>query len=229
MGILPVREALIRAKALGLDLVEVAPNADPPVCRIIDYGKYKYEQSKLKKGQAKNSSRLKEIKLRVRTDPHDYGVKLSHAEDFLDHGNKLKVQLQFRGREMAHPELGFELMQKVKADLASMAHIDMEPKQSGRSINMTLSPLPSHMRKRKFQKTTIRLEDLNDDDNEHDEGDEGDENPDGHEEKNAGGPPDPIEITSSDAAPEDGSSASSSSAESPSEDVPSGTPKDQNS
>jgi translation initiation factor IF-3 len=173
LGILPIREALIRAKELGLDLVEVAPNADPPVCRIIDYGKFKYEQSKLKKGQSKNTSRLKEIKLRVRTDPHDYIVKLSHAEEFLEHGNKLKVQLQFRGREMAHPELGFQLMQKVRADLATMAHVDMEPKQAGRSINMTLSPLPAHMRKRKFKKPTIRLEDLDDD---HDD-DHGDEKP----------------------------------------------------
>lgn len=215
----------MRAKELGLDLVEVAPNADPPVCRIIDYGKYKYEQSKLKKGQARNTSRLKEIKLRVRTDAHDYSVKLSHAEDFLDHGNKLKVQLQFRGREMAHPELGFELMQKVRADLAGMAHVDMEPKQSGRSINMTLSPLPQHMRKRKFQKPTIRLEDLDDSDNEHDEEEHDEERDSGHGEENAGSPFNSIELSPAKPGPE--GDASRAPEESRSESVPSGAPKGQ--
>ncbi len=151
LGILPTEEAIKEAKKRGMDLVEVAANADPPVCKIVDYGKYKYEQAKLKKERPnKAAPRLKEVKFRVRTDPHDYNIKLSHAEDFLEAGNKVRVQLQFRGREQAHPEIGFQVMKKVKEDLATMGHVDMEPKQAGRQIVMMLSPLPKHMRKRHF-------------------------------------------------------------------------------
>lgn len=157
LGVLSIEEALLAARQHGLDLVEVAATVDPPVCRIVDYGKYKYEQSKKHKDQHK-ATKLKEIKLRVRIDPHDYGIKMSHAEDFLDEGDKLRIQLQFRGRELAHPEIGFQLMEKVRRDLSTMAHVDMEPRQAGRAITMMLSPLAQHMRKRKFKTRKPRLE-----------------------------------------------------------------------
>lgn len=149
--VIPTHKALKKAKELGLDLVEIAPNARPPVCRIVDYGKFKYEQSKQKKSE-KPKKREKEVKFRVNIDPHDYGIKLMHAEDFLSHGFKVRIQLQFRGRQMAHKELGFDLMQKVKEDLSTMAHCDLEPKLNNRNILMMLSPLPKEKQKRRFRK-----------------------------------------------------------------------------
>ncbi|MDF1852773.1 MAG: translation initiation factor IF-3 [Verrucomicrobiales bacterium] len=149
--VLPTHKALKKAKELGLDLVEIAPNARPPVCRIVDYGKYKYEQSKQKKAD-KPKKREKEVKFRVNIDPHDYGIKMMHAEDFLAHGFKVRIQLQFRGRQMAHKELGFQLMERVKEDLKDMAHIDLEPKLNNRNILMMVSPLPPEKQKRKFRK-----------------------------------------------------------------------------
>lgn len=148
--VLPTHKALNKAKELGLDLVEIAPHAKPPVCRIVDYGKWKYEQSKQKKSE-KPKKREKEVKFRVNIDPHDYGIKLMHAEDFLAHGFKVRIQLQFRGRQMAHQELGFQLMQKVKEDLAGMAHVDLEPKLNNRNILMMISPLPKEKQVRKFR------------------------------------------------------------------------------
>ena len=150
LGVLRLQDAIKRAQSEGLDLVEVAPNATPPVCRIVDYGKFRYEQSKQEKDKKNASSKLKEVKFRVKIAEHDYITKLRRAEAFLDKGNKVKVQLQFRGREMAHQELGEQLMQQVKQDLATMAQVEMEPKKVGRSINMTLSPLPAARRKRKY-------------------------------------------------------------------------------
>jgi translation initiation factor IF-3 len=142
---------LNKAKDLGLDLVEIAPNAKPPVCRIVDYGKFKYEQSKQKKSD-KPKKREKEVKFRVNIDPHDYAIKMMHAEDFLAHGFKVRIQLQFKGRQMAHKELGFDLMEKVKIDLSGMAHIDLEPKLNNRNILMMVSPLPAEKQRRKFRK-----------------------------------------------------------------------------
>lgn len=150
LGVMQTRDAVAKAKSLGLDLVEVASKADPPVCRIVDYGKFKYEQSKKKKEGAHKRQKLKEIKFRVRIEEHDYHVKLAHAEEFLDHGDKLRIQLQFRGRENAHRELGFDLMERVKEDLKTMAHVDLEPRLTGRNITMMMSPLPEHQRKPKF-------------------------------------------------------------------------------
>lgn len=135
-------DALRRAQELGLDLVEVAANANPPVCRIVDFGKFKYEAAKQDKEKKNSSSKLKEIKFRVNIDEHDYMTKMRHGEDFLDKGNKVRVQLQFRGREMAHQELGMALMVRVKTDLSTMAHVEMEPKLMGKSVTMTLAPLP---------------------------------------------------------------------------------------
>jgi len=147
------QEALAKARLVGLDLVEIASKADPPVCRIIDYGKYKYEQAKLKKSQKKsqNASKMKEIKFRVRTEQHDYNIKLGRIENFLDEGHKVRVVLQFRGRENAHRELGFDKMQRIIGDVKTMANVDQEPRLNGRAIGMTLSPLPQHQRKRRFQ------------------------------------------------------------------------------
>ena len=150
LGVMSAREALEKAKLIGLDLVEIAPNADPPVCRIVDYGKYKYEQSKLKKVKSKNSTRMKEVKFRVGTGQHDYNIKMGRAEGFLDTGHKVRMVLQFRGRENAHKELGFVMMKRIIEDLKQIAHVDQEPRLNGRAVGMTLSPLPQHQRKRKF-------------------------------------------------------------------------------
>ncbi len=150
--VMQTRLALEKAKALGLDLVEVAPNVRPPVCRIVDYGKWKYEQAKLKKESTRTRQKEKEVKFRVRIEPHDYEIKLRRAEDFLAHGNKLRLQLQFRGRENAFKQLGVELMQKVKEDLSAMGNCDLEPKLSGRSVLMMMSPLPPEQQVRKFRR-----------------------------------------------------------------------------
>jgi translation initiation factor IF-3 len=150
LGVMKLPDALRHAQNLGLDLVEVAPTANPPVCRIVDYGKFKYEASKHDKDKRSASSRLKEIKFRVNIDRHDYETKLRHAEEFLEKGNKVRVQLQYRGREMAHQELGMELMGEIKVDLASMANVEQEPKLMGKTVTMTLAPLPASKRKRHF-------------------------------------------------------------------------------
>ncbi len=150
LGVLKLSDAIRHAANLGLDLVEVAPTANPPVCRIVDYGKFKYEAAKHDKEKKGSSSRLKEIKFRVNIDQHDYETKLRHAEEFLDKGNKVRVQLQFRGREMAHQELGMQRMGKIKVDLASMAAVEQEPKLMGKTVTMTLAPLPAAKRKRHF-------------------------------------------------------------------------------
>ena len=193
--VLPTHKALTKAKQLGLDLVEIAPHAKPPVCRIVDYGKYKYEQSKQKKTD-KPKKREKEVKFRVNIGDHDYSIKMTHAEDFLAHGFKVRIQLQFRGRQMAHKDLGFKLMDRVKEDLETMAHVDLEPKLNNRNILMMVSPLPKEKQKRKFrpEDEEVDLEEVeaahaaqeDDESDEHDEHDEhdGDEVPSGDEEDN---------------------------------------------
>lgn len=147
---LQTHKALKKAKELGLDLVEIAPHAKPPVCRIVDYGKYKYELSKQKKTE-KPKKREKEVKFRVGIEQHDYVNKLIHAEDFLAAGYKVRIQLQFRGRQMAHKELGFVVLDRVKEDLEGVANVDLEPKLNNRNILMMLSPLPKEKQKRKFR------------------------------------------------------------------------------
>ena len=169
LGVMRIQDAIRKAQEMGLDLVEVAPTAQPPVCRIVDFGKFKYETAKHEKEKKGGTSRLKEIKFRVNIDQHDYETKLRHAEEFLDKGNKVRVQLQFRGREMAHQELGMQLMEEIKRDLLTMANVEQEPKLLGKSVIMTLAPLPASKRKRHF------LNDhgpLKDDDLETDEGSE---------------------------------------------------------
>lgn len=145
-----LNDALRKAQTLGLDLVEVAPMANPPVCKIIDFGKFRYDISKHTKDKKPASSKLKEIKFRVNIDEHDYLTKIRHAEEFLDRGNKVRVQLQFRGREMAHQEFGMQLVEKVRDGLSGMSQVEMEPKITGRNITMTLAPLPANRRKPKF-------------------------------------------------------------------------------
>ena len=143
-------DALRRAQSAGLDLVEIAPTANPPVCKIVDFGKFRYDISKQEKDKRPAGTKLKEIKFRVNIDEHDYLTKVRHGEEFLDRGNKVRVQLQFRGREMAHQEFGMQLMQRVCEDLSGMSQVEMEPKITGRNITMTLSPLPANRRKRRF-------------------------------------------------------------------------------
>ncbi len=149
--VLPTWKALNKAKELGLDLVEVAPNAKPPVCRIVDYGKFKYEQAKQKKTD-RPKTREKEVKLGVNIGEHDYAIKMMHAENFLASGCKVRIVLKFMGRQMAHKQFGFDLMEKVKVDLAGMSHIDLEPKLNNRNILMMLSPKPADRQKRKFRR-----------------------------------------------------------------------------
>lgn len=143
-GIVTIDEALRRAQQAGLDLVEVGAKAKPHVCRIMDYGQYKYEQSKKVK-EAKKKQRVivvKEIKLRPRIDDHDYAFKLNHAQKFLEHGDKVRFILQFRGREMAHKDLGRVVMDRIIKDLENLALIEQAPKIEGRFMNMTLAPQP---------------------------------------------------------------------------------------
>ncbi len=144
------QDALRAARQVGLDLVEVAPQAQPPVCRIVDFGKYRYELSKQEKDKKATGPKLKEVKFRVNIEEHDYTTKLRRAEDFLAKGSKVRVQLQFRGRENAHQELGFELLKRVGEDLTQIANLEMEPRKMGRAITMVLSPLPEGKRKRRW-------------------------------------------------------------------------------
>lgn len=183
--VLPTREALGKAKALGLDLVEIAPNADPPVCKIVDYGKYKYDLSKQQKAAPKVKNKTKEVKFRINIGDHDYSIKMTRAEDFLDHGDKLRIQLQFRGRENAHRDLGFVLMKRIAEDLKTMAKVDIDPKLSGRQIIMMMSPLPESQRERKFRVEIpddyVDEDDLHEDDEEHHDDDEHHEEEEGQE------------------------------------------------
>lgn len=143
-------KALALAREAGLDLVEVAPQAKPPVCRVMDFGKYIYEQQKKAKDSKGSSTKVKEVKFRPRVDKHDYMTKLRHAEEFLDHGNKVKLTLNFRGREMAHTEVGYETIRRAIADLEHIGHPDNEPKLVGRNIIVMMSPHPANKRKRKY-------------------------------------------------------------------------------
>lgn len=164
IGVMRLDEALRQARSMGLDLIEISPNAQPPVCRIVDFGKFRYDLAKQEKEKRHTAGKVKEVKFRVNIDEHDYVTKIRHAEEFLDKGNKVKIHLQFRGREMAHQELGMQVVKRVKEDLATMGHVDMEPKLVGKAIGMTLSPLPAAKRKRKFSKAgEVDVDNLPDD------------------------------------------------------------------
>lgn len=149
-GIVPIDEALKRAVAAGLDLVEVSAKSKPHVCRVMDYGQYKYELAKKQKEAKKKQKMIvvKEIKLRPRIEPHDYEFKLNHAIKFLEHGDKVKFILQFRGRENAHKELGRVVLDRVIADLIEHGLVEQEPRTEGRFMNMTLAPLTPAQKKK---------------------------------------------------------------------------------
>ena len=148
LGILTLGDALTQARASGLDLVEIAPNATPPVCRMVDYGKFRYEQAKREKESRKHqhATKVKEVQLSPKIDPHDLSVKLEHAIGFLCEDMKVKITLKFRGREMAHTEFGFQVVQAFLADLIAYGHPDYEPKLLGRGINVMITPLPRSKR-----------------------------------------------------------------------------------
>lgn len=146
-----LRDAVKAAKSVGLTLVEVAGNVDPPVTRIVDYGKWRYDQSKQKKSKPAPALKMKEVKFRVRTEEHDYNIKMGRLEEFLEAGFKVRVQLQFRGRENAHKELGVVVLKRVKEDAKHMGVCDQEPRIAGRAVSMVLSPLPKGQRKRHFK------------------------------------------------------------------------------
>jgi translation initiation factor IF-3 len=150
LGVIDTAKAVNLALEVGLDLVEVAPNATPPVCRIMDFGKYVYEEQKKHSHVKSTASKIKEIEFSARIEPNDFNTKLRHAEEFLDHGNKVKLRLKFRGREMAHTEIGFDVMKKAVAELAGMGHPDADPKLIGRNIHVMLTPLPPNKRKARF-------------------------------------------------------------------------------
>jgi len=150
LGIMDTPKAIALALQFNLDLVEVAATATPPVCRIMDFGKYVYEEQKKTSHVKSTASKIKEIEFTVRIEKGDFNTKVRHAEEFLDHGNKVKLRLKFRGREMAHPEMGFDLMNKALAELEGMGHPDSPPKLTGKQINVMLSALPVNKRKPKF-------------------------------------------------------------------------------
>ncbi|WP_445682202.1 translation initiation factor IF-3 [Radicibacter daui] len=142
IGVVSIRDALIAAEEAGLDLVEISPNAEPPVCKILDYGKFKFEAAK-KKNEAKKKQKVievKEIKLRPNIDDHDYDVKMKAAMRFLEEGDKVKVTLRFRGREMAHQDLGVSLLQRVREQLEEQTKVEQLPKLEGRQMVMVLAP-----------------------------------------------------------------------------------------
>ncbi|WP_198374954.1 translation initiation factor IF-3 [Neoroseomonas rubea] len=141
-GVMTAREALIRAYDVGLDLVEISPNAVPPVCKILDYGKYKYEQQK-KANEARKKQKiveLKEIKVRPNIDDHDYDVKMRQMKTFISEGDKVKVTLRFRGREMAHQDLGVKVLDRIRTELAETTKVEQFPRLENRQMIMVLAP-----------------------------------------------------------------------------------------
>ncbi len=142
VGVLPVKEAIKIAEERGLDLVEVAPNSQPPVCRIMNYGKYKYQQSKRTQEARKHQTiiHIKEVKVRPRTEEHDFQFKLRHVKRFLDEGNKVKISILFRGREIAHPEFGKELLNRFIEGVKDVIVIEQSPRLEGRNMVMILAP-----------------------------------------------------------------------------------------
>jgi translation initiation factor IF-3 len=141
-GVLTVREAMQRAFAVGLDLVEISPNADPPVCKILDFGKFKYEQQK-KKNEAKKKQKvieIKEIKVRPNIDENDYQVKMRAMKSFIDEGDKVKVTLRFRGREMAHQDIGVRVLERIRAEMDTTSKVEQMPRMENRQMVMVLSP-----------------------------------------------------------------------------------------
>ena len=147
----PLPEALARARDLQLDLVEVAPNANPPVARIMDYGRYVYEQEQRRRQSKRKATKvvIKEMKFKPKIDEHDYATKMKHVVRFLDEGNKVKLTIWLRGREIAHPELGMRILRRIADDVADLAIIESQPRQDGRNMTMVLHPTKKDGRKAK--------------------------------------------------------------------------------
>ena len=142
IGIVEIHEAIDAAQAVGLDLVEVSPNAEPPVCKVLDYGRFKYEAQK-KKNEARKKQKtieVKEIKMRPGIEQHDYDTKMRSVRRFLDEGDKVKVTLRFRGRELAHQEVGRAVLQRVQTELGDLVKVEQFPKMEGRQMVMVMSP-----------------------------------------------------------------------------------------
>ncbi len=142
IGVMGIRDALVRAEEEGMDLVEIAPQAEPPVCRIMDWGKFRFEESKKAQAARKKQKQIqiKEVKFRPGTDDHDYDVKMRNLRRFIEDGDKVKVTLRFRGREMAHQELGRDLLKRVEHDMAEETVVEQHPRMEGRQMVMMLSP-----------------------------------------------------------------------------------------
>ena len=142
VGVVPIKDALMRAETAGLDLVEIVPNANPPVCKILDFGKFKYEEQK-RKNEARKKQKIievKEIKMRPGIDDHDYEVKMKAIHRFLEEGDKVKVTLRFRGREMAHQEIGAKVLDRVQGDLSALAKVEQYAKMEGRQMTVVFAP-----------------------------------------------------------------------------------------
>jgi len=151
LGVKPLPEALSYARQLEFDLVEVAPNANPPVCRVMDYGRYVYEQEQRRRQSKRKATNvvIKEMKFRPKIDEHDYVTKMKHVVRFLGEGNKVKLTIMFRGREMAHPELGLKILNRVAEDVGDVAVVESTPRQDGRNMTMVLHPVRKDGRKAK--------------------------------------------------------------------------------
>jgi len=158
LGIMSTRDAQKKADSMGYDLVEISPNAKPPVCKITDYGKHKYNLDKKQKMAKKNQTviKLKEIKYHANVEEHDYQTKLRHCKEFLEAGNRLKCSLFFRGRENSHRDLGVKLFNRIISDLEALCHVDSPPKIAGRSLAMMLSPLNTQQRIAKEKEIRLR-------------------------------------------------------------------------
>lgn len=143
IGVVSSTEALAQARQDGLDLVEISPNANPPVCKVIDYGKFRYQMTKKEREskKAQHQAKLKEVKVKPNIDEHDLKVKIKRAREFIEKGNKVRVTCMFRGREMAHPELGQKVCQRIVEDLSDIAQTESPPKQMGRNYSLVLAPL----------------------------------------------------------------------------------------
>jgi translation initiation factor IF-3 len=154
IGIVPTTEALQRAQDQALDLVEVAPNSRPPVCRIMDYGKYKYEMSKKDRAAKKkqHSAQLKEMRYRPKIDEHDYQFKTNHVRSFLESGSKVRAYVMFRGREMAHVEFGRKILTRLAEEMSDIAHVDVDPNMEGNRMTMIMSPTSETIKKAAEQK-----------------------------------------------------------------------------
>lgn len=153
VGVLTIQQAQALAEADNLDLVEIAPTAQPPVCKIIDYGKYRYQQTKKEKESKKSQHqvKVKEIKVKPNTDEHDLQTKLKHAREFIEKGNKVRITCMFRGREMAHPEVGKRVVQKMIDTLMDIATTEGTPKLMGRNLSVTLAPGVKKMKEKKSE------------------------------------------------------------------------------